>query len=158
MKALFFILLPVLMLLAQAACSSPKIEENQFKDTRELRQSSLFKRGLIPERFVDILPPSVQDINYQSNSADTISHMYFRLTRLPDDYFALISRMESVMESEIARKQPFEPEGAAWWDAEKVRANFDRDSFVFRKLPMGVGDAVYIATNESGEVFAWIDQ
>lgn len=154
-KPAYFLLF---LLLAVVACSGPEIEEGYFKDAKELRQSSFFKRGLAPEAFVDILPPSARDIHFRISSADTISHVKFRLTRLPDDYFTLISRMELALESEVENLRPFEPEGADWWDAEAVRANFAADTFVFRKLPMGVGDAVYIATTEAGTVYAWIDR
>ena len=157
MKTTGYILLAVL-LLALAACSSPEIEEGHFKDAKALRQSSVFKRGLMPEAFVDILPPSALDFHYRFSSANTVGHLQFRLTRLPDDYYILISRMEPALEQEIEQLRPFGPEGAGWWDAEKVRANFDSDSFVFRKLPLGVGDAVYIAASEAGEVYAWVDR
>lgn len=144
-------------MLLLVSCSSPEIEEKHFEGAGELRQSSLFKRGLMPEGFVDILPPSVRDIYYRHSSADTVSHMKFRLTKLPDDYLALISRMELALELDVEKIQPFEPEGAEWWDTEKLRSNFAGDAYVFRKLPLGVGDAVYIATSEEGEVYAWID-
>ncbi|MCO6477673.1 MAG: hypothetical protein J5I94_13665 [Phaeodactylibacter sp.] len=152
----FCITLSLLLLLA--ACSSPEVEENHFEDARELRQSSLFKQDLVPREFVDILPPSVREIHSRICSADTVSHMKFRLTRLPDDYFTLISRMELALESEVEQLHPFEPEGAEWWNSEKVRAHFKDGSFVFRKLPLGVGDAVYVAAGEEGEVYAWIDR
>ncbi len=151
----FFIMLSLLLM---AACSSPEVEENHFEDARELRQSSLFKRDLVPQEFVDILPPSVRDIHSRICSADTVSHMMFRLTKLPDDYFTLISRMELALESEVEQLHPFEPEGAQWWNSAKVRARFEEDGFVFRKLPLGVGDAVYVAASEEGEVYTWVDQ
>ena len=146
------------LLLGLAACSQPTVEEAHFNDAKELRQSSLFKKGVIPEDFVDIFPPSVRDIYYVHSSADTISHMKFRLTKLPGDYFTLISRMELALEPEVQSLQPFEPAGVEWWDPQKVNNGFSTDSFVFRKLPLGVGDAVYIAASEIGEVYVWLDE
>ncbi len=154
MKTIPTILLLILLL---PGCSRPKAEEEHFDDATALRQSSLFKKGQAPAAFVDILPPSVRDIHYRYNTADSISHMKFRLVKLPDDYFTLISRMEMALESEVERIRPFNP-GASWWDARMVRHGFDNGAFVFRKLPLGVGNAVYTATSEAGVVYVWMDQ
>ncbi len=149
-------LAPLFFLLSFTACSTPQVEEHFFRDTRQLQQSSLFKTGHIPKAFVDVLPPSVEDIHERHSSADTITHLKFRLANLPEGYLALTSRMEPVSQPEVEKLHPFHPAEVEWWNAPEVERKFGNDEFVFRKLPCGEGRAVYVAASEAGNVYAWI--
>lgn len=139
------------------ACQAPESGDLFFKNSKDLQESKVVERGIIPGAFVSILPPGTRQIRVYHPPQDTITYLNFQLEKPPKEFYDLIVKMKHAKIREVKSLKPLQPDGLEWWDKNHFEACMEKDLFIFRKLPVQESEStVYLTITKEGEAYAWI--